>query len=89
MFIKNEETSIQSATLSKLMTEYIVLEQLDKGNIQLDEVVKISEVFRAETSPIQVTSKDKTTVRDLLHALLLTGNNRSTLACRTHCWKRR
>ena len=40
MFIKNEETSIQSATLSKLMTEYIVLEQLDKGNIQLDEVVK-------------------------------------------------
>ena len=56
------------------MTEYIVLEQLDKGNIQLDEVVKISnEVFRAETSPIQVTSKDKTTVRDLLHALLLTG----------------
>lgn len=24
------------------MTEYIVLEQLDKGNIQLDEVVKIS-----------------------------------------------
>ena len=40
MFIKNQETSIQSATLSKLMTEYIVLEQLDKGNIQLDEVVK-------------------------------------------------
>ena len=33
-------------------------------------ISKISnEVFRAETSPIQVTSKDKTTVRDLLHAL--------------------
>ncbi|ABK85598.1 TPA: D-alanyl-D-alanine carboxypeptidase [Bacillus cereus] len=85
VYKKNEETSIQSATLSKLMTEYIVLEQLDKGNIQLDEVVKISnEVFRAETSPIQVTSKDKTTVRDLLHALLLTGNNRSTLALAEH-----
>ena len=56
------------------MTEYIALEQLNEGNIQLDEVVKISnEVFQAETSPIQVTSKDKTTVRDLLHALLLTG----------------
>ncbi len=47
MFIqKNEETPIQSATLSKLMTEYIALEQLNEGNIQLDEVVKISnEVF--------------------------------------------
>lgn len=82
---KNEETLIQSATLSKLMTEYIVLEQLNDGKIQLDESVKISnEVFQAETSPIQVTSKDKTTVRDLLHALLLTGNNRSALALAEH-----
>jgi D-alanyl-D-alanine carboxypeptidase len=41
-------------------------------------------VFQAEASPIQVTSKDKTTVRDLLHALLLTGNNRSALALAEH-----
>ncbi|WP_312504597.1 D-alanyl-D-alanine carboxypeptidase family protein, partial [Bacillus luti] len=55
------------------------------SQIQLDESVKISnEVFQAETSPIQVTSKDKTTVRDLLHALLLTGNNRSALALAEH-----
>ena len=40
LFIKNEETLIQSATLSKLMTEYIVLEQLNNGKIQLDETVK-------------------------------------------------
>ena len=40
LFIKNEETPIQSATLSKLMTEYITLEQLNEGTIQLDEVVK-------------------------------------------------
>ncbi|KAB2441452.1 D-alanyl-D-alanine carboxypeptidase family protein [Bacillus luti] len=85
IYKKNEETLIQSATLSKLMTEYIVLEQLNDGQIQLDEFVKISnEVFQAETSPIQVTSKDKTTVRDLLHALLLTGNNRSALALAEH-----
>ncbi|MCQ6568909.1 D-alanyl-D-alanine carboxypeptidase family protein [Bacillus mycoides] len=85
VYKKNEETHIQSATLSKLMTEYIALEQLNEGKIQLDELVKISnEVFRAETSPIQVTSKDKTTVRDLLHALFLTGNNRSALALAEH-----
>ncbi|CAM3952375.1 D-alanyl-D-alanine carboxypeptidase [Bacillus luti] len=85
IYKKNEETLIQSATLSKLMTEYIVLEQLNDGKIQLDESVKISnEVFQAERSPIQVTSKDKTTVRDLLHALLLTGNNRSALALAEH-----
>ncbi|MGG0262757.1 serine hydrolase [Bacillus mycoides] len=85
VYKKNEETPIQSATLSKLMTEYIALEQLNEGKIQLDELVKISnEVFRAETSPIQVTSKDKTTVRDLLHALFLTGNNRSVLALAEH-----
>ncbi|EJS69017.1 D-alanyl-D-alanine carboxypeptidase [Bacillus cereus] len=85
IYKKNEDTPIQSATLSKLMTEYIVLEQLNDGKIQLDESVKISnEVFRVETSPIQVTSKDKTTVRDLLHTLLLTGNNRSALALAEH-----
>jgi len=65
VYKKNEDISIQSATLSKLMTEYIAMEQLNEGKIHLDELVKISnEVFRAETSPIQVTSKDKTTVRD-------------------------
>ncbi|PEC19091.1 D-alanyl-D-alanine carboxypeptidase family protein [Bacillus cereus] len=85
IYKKNEEIPIQSATLSKLMTEYIVLEQLNDGKIQLDELVKIrNEVFQVETSPIQVTSKDKTTVRDLLHALLLTGNNRSALALAEH-----
>ncbi len=67
------------------MTEYIALEQLNEGKIQLNELVKISnEVFRTETSPIQVTSKDKTTVRDLLHTIFLTGNNRSTLALAEH-----
>ncbi|PQZ53254.1 D-alanyl-D-alanine carboxypeptidase [Bacillus sp. MYb209] len=85
VYKKNESTPIHSATLTKLMTEYIVLEQLHDGKIQLDEPVKISnEVFQTETSPIQVTSKDKTTVRDLLHALLLTGNNRSALALAEH-----
>ncbi|AVI60574.1 MULTISPECIES: D-alanyl-D-alanine carboxypeptidase family protein [Bacillus] len=85
IYKKNEETPIQSATLSKLMTEYIVLEQLNDGKIQLDESVKISnELFQAETTPMQVTAKDKTTVRDLLHALLLTGNNRSALALAEH-----
>lgn len=67
------------------MTEYIVLEQLNDRKIQLDDLVQISnEVFRVETSPIQVTSNDKTTVRDLLHALLLAGNNRSALALAQH-----
>ncbi|MED1411202.1 D-alanyl-D-alanine carboxypeptidase family protein [Bacillus paramycoides] len=85
VYKKNERTPIQSPTLTKLMTEYIVLEQLHDGKIQLDESVKISnEVFQTETSPIQVTSRDKTTVRDLLHALLLTGNNRSALALAEH-----
>ncbi|NWK69742.1 D-alanyl-D-alanine carboxypeptidase [Bacillus paramycoides] len=85
VYKKNERTPIQSPTLTKLMTEYIVLEQLHDGKIQLDESVKISnEVFHTETSPLQVTSEDNTTVRDLFHALLLTGNNRSALALAEH-----
>ncbi|MED1090908.1 D-alanyl-D-alanine carboxypeptidase family protein [Bacillus paramycoides] len=85
VYKKNERTPIQSPTLTKLMTEYIVLEQLHDGKIQLDESVKISnEVFHTETSPLQITSEDNTTVRDLLHALLLTGNNRSALALAEH-----
>ncbi|CAH2465901.1 MULTISPECIES: D-alanyl-D-alanine carboxypeptidase family protein [Bacillus] len=85
VYKKNESTPIQSATLSKLMTEYIVMEQLHDGKIQLDESVKISnDVFQTETSPIHVTSNDKTTVRDLLNTLLLTGNNRSALELAEH-----
>ncbi|HDR7795371.1 TPA: D-alanyl-D-alanine carboxypeptidase [Bacillus luti] len=80
IYKKNENTPIQSATLSKLMTEYIVLEQLSDGKIQLDESVKINnEEFQSKINSIQVTSKDKITVRDLLYTLLLTGNNHSAL----------
>jgi D-alanyl-D-alanine carboxypeptidase len=85
VYKKNESTPIQSATLSKLMTEYIVMEQLHDGKIQLDESVQISnDVFQTETSPIHVTSNGKTTVRDLLNTLLLTGNNRSALELAEH-----
>ncbi|EEL70721.1 D-alanyl-D-alanine carboxypeptidase family protein [Bacillus mycoides] len=85
VYKKNESTPIQSATLSKLMTEYIVMEQLHDGKIQLDESVQISnDVFQTETSPIHVTSNDKTTVRDLLNTLLLTGNNCSALELAEH-----
>ena len=85
LFIKMKKLRYNQFALSKLMTEYIVLEQLNDRKIQLDDFVQISnEVFRVETSPIQVTSNDKTTVRDLLHALLLAGNNRSALALAEH-----
>ncbi|KFM98703.1 D-alanyl-D-alanine carboxypeptidase [Bacillus clarus] len=85
VYKKNENTTLPSATLSKLMTEYIVLEQIQNGTIQWKDYVKTSNLaFRMEVNPIHITSKDKVTVRDLFHTLLLTADNRATLALAEH-----
>ncbi len=85
---KNEDTPFPSASLSKMMTEYIVLEQIHKGTIKWDDHVKISNhSIQTEGDIIDITTKDQITVRDLFHAMVLASDNSAAVSLAKHISK--
>ena len=83
LYEKDASTSYPVASMSKLMTEYIVLDQIENGSIQWDDEVMISEVANnvipgAITLPID--SGDTLSVRDLFSAMILSSANNAAIA---------
>lgn len=80
---ENEELGIASVT--KIIVEYILFEEIENGNLQWDEVVEISDYaysigtdYRLSNIPLNQTYKY--TVKDLYEALSLRSANAATIA---------
>ncbi|WP_459503429.1 D-alanyl-D-alanine carboxypeptidase family protein [Bacillus sp. C1] len=88
VYKKNEDTSFSSASLSKMMTEYIVLEHIYNGTIKWDDRVKINKsAIQTEGNNINITTKDNITVRDLFHAMVLASDNSAAVSLAEHISK--
>ncbi|MFJ8526485.1 D-alanyl-D-alanine carboxypeptidase family protein [Bacillus sp. NPDC094106] len=88
VYKKNEDTPFPTANVSKLMTEYIVLEQIHNGVIRWEDHVKINnQIFQVEGNNIDIANREQVTIRDLFHAIVLTGDNRAALALAEHISK--
>ncbi|MDH2888300.1 D-alanyl-D-alanine carboxypeptidase family protein [Bacillus cytotoxicus] len=85
VYKKNETSPFPSGDLSKLMTEYILLERIHNGTLKWeDEVIIKDNSFHIGANDIGTTVKSDITIRDLFHAVALTGNNRAALALAEH-----
>ncbi|PFE02924.1 D-alanyl-D-alanine carboxypeptidase [Bacillus cereus] len=88
MYKKHEEDVLAPASMSKMMTAYILLENIHKGKIHWDDQVKISaKSAQTEGARIPVQAGDVVTVRDLYHALMLESANNSAVALAEHIAK--
>jgi len=88
VYKKNEDIPLPSVSLSKMMTEYIVLEQIHKGNINWDDRVKINDSsIQTERKDVDINTADQVTVRDLFHAMVLTSNNSAAVSLAEHISK--
>ncbi|GGE67880.1 D-alanyl-D-alanine carboxypeptidase family protein [Priestia taiwanensis] len=88
LYSKNEHTPRAPASMSKMMTEYIVLEQIQQGNLKWDELVTISRnASHTEGARIPVKVGDRLTVKDLFHAMVLPSANNATVALAEHIAK--
>lgn len=75
------------ASMSKLMTEYIVQEQIQNGNIKWDDLVEISHSANnmdPQAVKIYVKDNDALTVRDLYSAMVISSANNATRALAEH-----
>jgi D-alanyl-D-alanine carboxypeptidase (penicillin-binding protein 5/6) len=78
---KDSEVSVEPASITKLMTAYVVFSELQSGNIALSDIVTISEkAWRTPGSRMFVEVGKKVTVEELLQGMIIQSGNDATVA---------
>jgi len=76
---------IEPASLTKLMTAYIVFKELDKGTISLNNEVVVSEkAWRMGGSRMFIEVNKRVSVEDLLQGMIVQSGNDATVALAEH-----
>ncbi|MGQ7247516.1 D-alanyl-D-alanine carboxypeptidase family protein [Halomonas sp. V046] len=77
----NSDERLPPASLTKLMTAYLAERELDRGNIQADDMVPISEkAWRTGGSKMFVEVGTQVAVEDLLHGIVIVSGNDASVA---------
>lgn len=81
----NADESLAPASLTKIMTTYVVFSALKQGQISLEDEVTISEkAWRAEGSRMFVEVGKRVTVHDLLLGMIVQSGNDASVALAEH-----
>ncbi|MEC2501292.1 D-alanyl-D-alanine carboxypeptidase [Bacillus cereus] len=84
----NENEAFAPASMSKMMTAYLLLESIHNGKVRWEDPVKMSaKAAQTEGARIPVQVNDTLTVKDLYHALMIESANNSALALAEHMAK--
>ena len=82
---KNPDQRIEPASITKLMTAYLVDRAIADGDIKLDELVTISEkAWRMKGSKMFVEVGKKISVGDLMKGLIIQSGNDASVALAEH-----
>ena len=78
---KNIDERLPPASLTKIMTVYVVGQQLKSGKIRLDDKVMVSEkAWRMEGSRMFIEVGKEVSVEDLLHGVIIQSGNDASVA---------
>jgi len=82
---KKINKKIEPASITKLMTAYVIYKELDSGRLSLDEEVVISEkAWKMKGSKMFIEVGKKITVDKLLKGLIVQSGNDATVALAEH-----
>ncbi|EJV61674.1 D-alanyl-D-alanine carboxypeptidase [Bacillus mycoides] len=88
IYQNNENEAVAPASMSKMMTAYLVLESIHNGKFRWEDPVKISaKSAQTEGAKIPMQVNDTLTVKDLYHALMIESANNSAVALAEHVAK--
>jgi D-alanyl-D-alanine carboxypeptidase (penicillin-binding protein 5/6) len=77
----NSDDAIEPASMTKIMTSYVVADQIDNGLISLDDEVLISEkAWRMQGSKTFIEAGKKVKVSDLLKGIMIQSGNDASVA---------
>lgn len=81
----NADERLPPASLTKLMTAYLVERELDRGTINLDDTVSISEkAWRTGGSKMFIEVGTQVSIEDLLHGIIIVSGNDASVAMAEH-----
>ena len=82
---KDPDLQVEPASITKLMTSYVVFRELGAGNLGLDEMVRISEkAWRTGGSKMFVEVDTEVSVEDLLKGVIVQSGNDASVALAEH-----
>jgi D-alanyl-D-alanine carboxypeptidase (penicillin-binding protein 5/6) len=82
---ENADEPLPPASLTKIMTSYIAVEEIQTGNLGLDDMVHISEkAWRMEGSKMFVEVDSEVRVEDLLRGIIIQSGNDASVAIAEH-----
>jgi D-alanyl-D-alanine carboxypeptidase (penicillin-binding protein 5/6) len=82
---KNADQPLEPASITKLMSAYVVFREIRDGNLSLEEKVRISEkAWRTEGSRMFVEVNSQVSVADLLKGVIIQSGNDATVALAEH-----
>ncbi len=81
----NSQQRVEPASLTKIMTVYVVASELAEGHITLDDKVSVSErAWRMEGSRMFIEVGKKVAVSDLLKGVIIQSGNDASVALAEH-----
>lgn len=81
----NADERVPPASLTKLMTAYLVERELNRGTINLTDMVNISEnAWRMGGSKMFIEVGDRVSVENLLHGIVIVSGNDASVAMAEH-----
>ncbi len=82
---KNRDERIEPASLTKLMTAYVVFYEIQSGSISLEDQVKISEkAWRMKGSRMFIEVNKHVSVEELLKGMIIQSGNDASVALAEH-----
>ena len=85
---QNEDMQIYPASLTKIMTVYVIGKEIEAGNISIDDVVTVSENAWAknfpESSKMFIEVGTQVSVKDLLRGIVVQSGNDACVAMAEH-----
>ncbi len=81
----NADEQVEPASLTKVMTAYVVFYELREGNIGIDDIVRVSEkAWRMGGSRMFIEVNTEVSVRDLLKGMIIQSGNDASVALAEH-----
>ncbi|MGQ0443136.1 MAG: D-alanyl-D-alanine carboxypeptidase family protein [Methylophilaceae bacterium] len=76
-----KDERIEPASLTKIMTAYIVFDAIQQGHLKLDQVLPVSEkAWKAEGSKMFIEPNKPVTVDELLHGMIIQSGNDASIS---------
>ncbi len=82
---KDADTQIEPASITKLMTAYVVYHELETGRLQMDEMVSVSEkAWRMGGSRMYLEVGSSVSIKELMKGLIIQSGNDASVALAEH-----